>query len=261
LPPALIRGVRNSIVKSNRFIGPFENWDIAKNQCTGYESPLILEKVLKAAIQVKKGEALYERDSATFDEINYSWPLVSGLMMAAAKHHGVLNVLDFGGSLGSSYFQHKSLFKSLSSFKWNVVEQSHFVEVGIKHFQDNNLMFYKSIENCLNENKPNVVLISAVLQYLPAYKDSLNALKEVNADIIILDRTIVNETNHDKLHIQIVPENIYKATYPCWTISESNLLKIMENKYKLLSTLPSLNFEGLEKINSKFKGYLFEKNN
>ena len=67
----------------------------------------ILDKVLAATLKVKQGQAVFERDSVLFDEIEYSWPLLAGLMWAAASNGGKLNVLDFGGALGSSYYQNR----------------------------------------------------------------------------------------------------------------------------------------------------------
>ena len=45
-------------------------------------------------MKVKKGEAVYERDSMIFDQIEYSWPVLFGLMWAAAQNSGYLKVLD-----------------------------------------------------------------------------------------------------------------------------------------------------------------------
>ena len=45
---------------------------------------------------MKNGEAVYERDSVLFDEIQYSWGLLAGLQKAALENDGKLCVLDFG---------------------------------------------------------------------------------------------------------------------------------------------------------------------
>ena len=39
---------------------------------SGYDSQLILDKVLTSTLKVKNGEAAYERDSVLFDEIQYA---------------------------------------------------------------------------------------------------------------------------------------------------------------------------------------------
>ena len=76
-----------------------------------------------------------------------------------------------------------------SRFDWNVVEQSHYVEAGQTHIQDHQLRFYKTIEECLVENEPNVILLSSVLQYL---EDPLYLIKKFSASkatCLIIDRT------------------------------------------------------------------------
>jgi hypothetical protein len=52
---------------------------------------------------VKTGEAVYERDSVLFDEIQYSFPVIAALLRVASANKGKLNVLDFGGSEKSHY--------------------------------------------------------------------------------------------------------------------------------------------------------------
>jgi len=69
-------------------------------------------------------------------------------MYAAAKSEGVLKVLDFGGSLGSTYFQNRKFLDSLKDVVWCVVEQKHFVDVGKVDFEDSRLKFYYDIESC-----------------------------------------------------------------------------------------------------------------
>ena len=111
------------------------NWNDAQAMCSGYNQENILAKVYESSQKVLAGEAVFERDSVLFYEEDFQWPLSAGLFMSAAQHKGRLAVLDFGGSLGSVYFQHKKLFENLSNFEWNVVEQDHFVKLGIDKFQ------------------------------------------------------------------------------------------------------------------------------
>lgn len=215
--------------------------------------------MLEASYKVKIGEAFYERDSVVFDQIEYSWPVTSGLMFVAAQNRGQLNVLDFGGSLGSNFFQNRKFLKTLTHVCWNIVEQPHFVNSGRKHFQDKQLRFYYSVDECLNDNKPNVVLLSSVLQYLPNPGDIIEILKRINADLLIIDSTIINYTDTNKIFIQHVPPSIYKASYPCYSFSESWLVESFKNKYLLMEDFMSIEFSALNKINSTYKGYIFER--
>lgn len=246
LPPALFRQVRRVYNGGVRFEGRFSSWEDAAARCTGYDSKEILAKVLAATLKVKRGEAAFERDSVLFDEIEYVWPVLAGLMCAAARSSGILNVLDFGGALGSSYFQNRKFLQSLPSVRWNVVEQPHYIDAGRKHIQDTQLQFYKTIEECLSESQPNVIFLSGVLQYLPDPFGMLNKLGAVNADVLILDRTSFSISgDNDTIRLQHVPENIYKATYPCHVFNEGKLCQyISDVGYDLIEAYGSLdNFD------------------
>lgn len=259
LPPALTRWIRNSRANDNRFEGEFLSWEEARSECAGYDTEEILAKVLTATLKVERGEAAYERDSVIFEKPEYVWPLTTGLLWAAAQNAGTLRVLDFGGALGSSYFQNRGVLQFLPNVCWSVVEQPHFVTAGRTHLRNPILRFYSSIEECTANNPPNVILLSSVLQYLDNPAAILEMLLECGADVIILDRTIVNESGTDRIYIQHVPDLIYRASYPCRSLSEGRLVSIVQQQYTLVSDFPSLAFPAVGSINSMFKGYLFER--
>lgn len=215
LPPAVVRALRP--LRSGggiRFEGNYATWEAATAQCTGYDAEPILTKVLEATLKVKRGEAAYERDSVLFDEIEYAWPVTTALMWAAAQNAGRLDVLDFGGALGSSYFQNRAFLASLPQVRWSIIEQAHYVQAGREHIQDDTLRFYSSIDGCLADNKPNVVLLSSVLQYLPVVDSVIKQVNDSGATIIIIDRTPFNNEQCNKICVQTVPKSIYKASYP-----------------------------------------------
>lgn len=45
----------------------------------------ILQTVKNSLLKVKNAEIVYERDSVIFDEIEYSWQLLTGLMFCIVK--------------------------------------------------------------------------------------------------------------------------------------------------------------------------------
>ncbi len=259
LPPVFIQFINNNFGDGAKFSDQLTSWDFANSNCSGYGSSDILAHVLNATLKVKLGQASYERDSNIFSKIDYDWPALSGFLWAAARNRGNLNVLDFGGALGSSYFQHRDFLKNLFDVRWNVVEQPHFVEAGKTHIQDDILRFYSSIPECLSHNRPNVIFLSSVLQYLPKPFDILDSLMCSNADVLIIDKTIVNDTEFDRVYIQRVPKKIYKASYPCWSLSESKLMNAISGRYLLTAELASLSFPELSLISSDFKGYIFRR--
>jgi len=213
---------------SHYITGDYATWEEATQVSTGYDSDLILEKTKQALLKVKKGEAIYERDSTLFNEIQYSWPLLAGLMWTAARSGGRLNVLDFGGSLGSTYFQNREFLKELTEVRWNIVEQPKHVKVGNEFFKDEILRFYQNIDAYSTENIPDVIILGGSLQYVQGSYELLELLFSLRPKCIIIDRTPFWEGDVDKIFVQHVSTNIYKASYPTWIFSKKQFLKHLE---------------------------------
>jgi putative methyltransferase (TIGR04325 family) len=256
LPPVVMRVLLKLYRKKGRphFTGEYESWAEATNNAIGYDDPEILRKVLESTLKVKDCEFAYARDGVVFEKVEYSWELLTGLMLCAVKNKGKLSVLDVGGGLGTTYFQNKIFLENIDEVKWSIVEQAHYVDAGEKYFQDDVLKFYGSVESCLCIQTPNVAIISASMQYMPNQKSFLETIISTEIDILIIDRTFVQQTNSNKIYVQHIG-----GDYPCFSISESWLIKTLEEKYKLIVDFDSLPFSELETIDSEFKGYIFMK--
>lgn len=259
LPPAVIAILRRAGAGGIRFEGGFDTWDQAASRCSGYDAAAILARVLDATLKVKGGEAAFERDSVVFDKADHAWPVLAGLVWAAARDGGRLHVLDFGGALGSSYFQGRAFWQALSDIRWNVVEQPHYVKAGQAQVQDARLRFYYTIADCLGDDRPNVVLLSSVLQYLADPEKVIDELKRIQPSAIVVDRTIVNHSDAHRIYAQHVPATIYPASYPCRSLSETWLRAAMGPDYEMVADFQSLSFPALHSIDSEFKGYIFQK--
>jgi putative methyltransferase (TIGR04325 family) len=223
MPPVLLQLVKrlrgNRPSKTYGLSGDYRSWDEAITASTGYASEIILEKTKEALLMVKNGEAVHERDSVLFDKILYSWPLLAGLMWAAARSGGRLNVLDFGGSLGTTYFQNRIFLSKLPEIRWNIIEQARHVETGKTLFEDDHLRFYATIADCLIDTHPNVALLSGVLQCLEHPYTVFEQILGLPCDCVIIDRTPFWAGPTDRLCVQNVPPSIYPASYPSYIFS------------------------------------------
>jgi len=260
LPPVLVRWLRKARGGAICFKGNFDTWDEATALCTGYDAESILAKVLAATLKVKSGAAAFERDSVLFDEMEYTWPVLAGLMWAAARNGGRLNVLDFGGALGSSYFQNREFLQTLSEVHWNVVEQEHYVAEGQANIQNDQLRFYRTIEDCLVVNQPNVVLLSSVLQYLESPFEIMKQLTVTGAACLLIDRTPFSDGDTDRILVQEVPPSIYKASYPMWVFSHQKLRNVLETDWHIVASnlSPEAYVQTSDKFEFSFQGMLLE---
>ncbi|HZY83008.1 MAG TPA: methyltransferase, TIGR04325 family [Cyclobacteriaceae bacterium] len=246
----LINKLKN-IVRSQPPVwsGDYSSWEEASAKCANYSDRSILEKVRKALIEVKEGRAAFERDSVLFYEPDYNWPMLSALLYAFANENGRLNVIDFGGSLGSTYFQHRAWFKPFQ-YTWNVVEQEHFVEAGRVDFQSDQLKFHNQIEEAAS-SQATFLLLSSVLAYLPDPYDWMNKLLSQNYKYVFIDRTPLI-SGKDRLTIQQVPKEIYEASYPSWFFNEQKFMTAITKKYKLFASVDCVETADFP---SNFKGH------
>ncbi|WP_064710837.1 TIGR04325 family methyltransferase [Rhizobium bangladeshense] len=205
------------------FDGPYDSWRSAAAASDGYDAPVILAKVLEATRAVVEGRAAYERDTVIFTEKSYSHPLLAWLLYVASRSDLRLRVVDIGGALGSSYFQNRTALAHLADVKWCVVEQPHFVSAGRTEFEDDRLSFSDSLEEAIDRVKPDLVLLSGVLQYLEYPLEFLESLLSGGVKFILIDRTAAQFDVAAKPFVQRVPAWIYSASYPIWFLNGNEL--------------------------------------
>ena len=203
------------------FRGRFPDFKAAYEICgEGYGSDSIFEKVTNAALAVKSGRAVYERDGCVFYKAEYYLQLLS-VLYEVFMEFGECKVIDFGGSLGSTFFQNKEkLIRFIPQISWNVVEQRHFVEWGKNNLEDEHLKFFYLMDEV---DRCNCVLFGSSLQYLEDYHIYLKQIADRDIRYLIIDRLPVS--NETWISIECVHEPIYEACYPLYIICENELIR------------------------------------
>ncbi len=242
--------------------GDYDSWESALMRCTGYDDVDIPQIVLDSILQTKDTEGVYERDSSVIKgEPEFAFDSLEWIKTCARQNK--INVVDFGGSLGSSYFQLKPY---LSGYKisWNVIEQKHFVSLGRKHLESDELKFFSNIIDVERSSECRIFFSSGTLQYLPEPFDALRQLRLSDYEYLIFDRISVLDSEKDRLTIQVVPPSRYKSIYPCWFLSENNFVSKMSTfGFDLIDRFSALGGkEATKKIqDSSYKGFVFESGN
>jgi putative methyltransferase (TIGR04325 family) len=246
--------------KIHGWFGNYSSWDLARAAAKGYDSKEILEKVKTALLKVKNGEAAYERDSVAFAELEMDDQVLKGLQLASEKQKE-LRIVDFGGSLGSTYFQYRNLMNEIKIKSWAVIEQNHFVEVGKENFETNGLKFHYRIADAIEQGKSQTLLLFSVLPYLENPYFQIPELMNHGFEYILIDRTPIIEAA-DRITVQVVPEFIYKASYPAWFFNEKKMLAAFESKYELIQSYnskfasPYMLEDGIQAV---WKGYILKR--
>jgi putative methyltransferase (TIGR04325 family) len=195
--------------------------------------------VASATREVIAGRAVFERDSVLFREAALPFPIVGALLRHAMRHDGRLDVVDFGGSLGSVFRQLRWFLPSLAELHWQVVEQPDFVRLGQAEFTTDSLSFHATLDALPPPQAPRLVLLSSSLQYLPAPRSTLSSLlSDVGATTLVIDRTPFSDANEDQLRIQRVPARIYDASYPLWILSRGITRRALAPNWQILVEFP-----------------------
>jgi putative methyltransferase (TIGR04325 family) len=154
------------------FSGHYTLWSDARAKTQGYEEQSVLTRVLAATREVVAGYALWERDGATFTTVEINVPLVTVLRRIASIENGRLDLIDFGGALGSTWRQHLIALEEIPTIRWRVVEQPHYVEAG-KEFENTTLSFNPSLQAALEVGTVSTVLLSSVMPYIESPQELL----------------------------------------------------------------------------------------
>lgn len=238
-PPIIQSQLKELFCKNlGYFSGPYSSWHHALSHAKGYQDPIILEKVKDSAVQVINNQQLFTRDALVNTKAQYAYPVFSALLKLIIENNGKLTVLDFGGGLGSTFFAFKQFCPKNVSLKWQVVEQPAFVECAKALDMQNELSFYEKVESL--DGAPDVILLSATLQYIEKPYELLNDLLALGAKALILDRTWFAHHVDDRIIVEHVPKHIYHSSYPCWLLSYAKLIKYLSEKFAVIHEFESI---------------------
>lgn len=224
--------LKQFIDQGGYFSGPYGNWIQAKQNATGYDALEILKRVRKSALDQRQTNA-FVRDSVVLEKSDHSYPLLTALL-SLLLNKPEINIIDFGGGLGSTYYNCKKFINNKNfNVKWHVVEQPHFVEIGRVDHQTNELGFYESIDTI--KTNIDMLVLSSVLQYLPNPLEFIANFKNKKYPYIFIDRLIThfNSNLSTTIMVEHVPAHVYKASYPCYIFNYANLISGFLDQYDI----------------------------
>jgi putative methyltransferase (TIGR04325 family) len=241
-PPAvwsLAARVRSGAVqRMPQFEGPFDSWEVAKARADGWDAQVITDKTVAAARRVRDGLAAVEQDGVERTNIPYSSTILSFIALVLAKHRAI-ELIDFGGGLGSNYFQNRKIVRATGlPVRWNVVERAALAEIGAREFQTDELRFFPSLAEI--SPKCDSVVFTGSFQCLATPDPVLDGFA-AETRILAFDRLIVSPEAIDRIYVQHPdPVMFYRATYPTWCFSKAGFIdRLAKRGFTLVEDFPT----------------------
>lgn len=221
------------------FRGDYATWAAARAASSGYAVDAILNRVLTATLAVRAGQAAFERDGVLFQTAEADTPLLDAVKEIRRTHGGGLRVLDFGGSLGSTYWRLRPHLPADAIRTWDVVEQSGFVEAGRQHLAGEVVRFFHTVVEAEPAGPHDLLLCSGTLQYLEHPAAVLAGWRELNIPYLLLNNLPLHASGPTRLRVQHVPPAIYPASYPVRFFNRAEFRGWLEPDFEIIREFAS----------------------
>ena len=260
VPMKIYKKIYSKIFYRDKIIsysGPFTNWQKAIKYSKGYDNRKILNEVLKNTLISKNNLYFFERDGSLLKNNTISYTQLGIILDMIMKKRRGLNIVDYGGSLGSNYFKIKDIIDQKYKNTWNIIEQKAFVNLGKKKLGEKNFKFLNDMSQI--KKKVDIFMLSGTLQYLENPHKILKNIFKLKPEVILLERLpMCKKIKKNNIYIQKRGSN----SYPSWIFLDSFIRLIFKkNRYFLYKTLKPEFDHNLylknEKIN--FCGYMYKR--
>ena len=222
----------------------------------GWDTNSIDERTIAAARRVRDGHVPFEMDGIEQPGVYHSPAILSLLLIMYARCGPIFSIVDFGGGLGTHYFQHRRLLAALPklSINWNVIERPRLLaKMRAGEFETDRLNFFRSLEHADRHiSKTSAFVSSGAIQYLEDPFAFLDTVAE-RFDVIALDRVLSFERDENLIFVQHTSKDHQEVTYPVWCLSRSKLVShIVSKGFSLIDTFNPEPYEKLSHTGAIF---------
>lgn len=223
-----------------------------------------LFKGILAAIRGRRNEEFGLDALRTFlPKHRYNYPLLSALLLCLGRRVKDVgrkaDIVDFGGSLGVSWFQNHTLLDGFLG-RYGVVEQKCVADLGRAEVPE--VEFFYTIEECLAAGlSRDVCVLSSVLQYLDDPLRIVDEIIDAGFCNVIVDRGLfATKSVPPRIAIQYL-RGKNTGQYPISIMERKDVLsKFLTRGYSLVSEWESFDVMpvkvGCRAINLQSQGFL-----
>lgn len=167
-------------------------------------------------------------------------PILNGELVAALAYialcsKGQLRVLDFGGGSGGVYWDTIPFLPPSVKVSWSVVDQNEQITLAKKHLGQYPLKYFYTTTEAEKNEKPDVILLSGVLQYIEDPDFISACLDQTTASFVIIARLPIQHSGEDYVTIQHIPKALaIRRTFPVWKFDYDKMMKRMSDRLELI---------------------------
>jgi putative methyltransferase (TIGR04325 family) len=224
--------------------GPYGSWAEAVAQADGWEAPAILARTRALALQLKRGEIVFQQDAVVLARVVYSPAILALIAMLAARDGGRIDLIDIGGSLGTNFQQNRKLLApalARGACRWRVVETPAMAALGRAEFEEPGLSYFDSWRDAVAAGGPPAgVLFSGAFQYIEDPDALLAEIAAAGAGVVGFDRTLLQPGKEDRYFVQHTePDRYGGATAPVRVSGRDGLIaRLAALGFELVETFP-----------------------
>ncbi|PJI41912.1 methyltransferase, TIGR04325 family [Ferrovibrio sp.] len=197
--------------------GVFETFAAARGDSTVFHGDIWVQKLLDRAerdVAGLQGGAL--PDTAAMRD----YPTLPIAALLGMKRKPI-NILDYGGGMGTGYFQLKAALPEFSG-SYHVVEMAAVCEVARKRLAGfGNLHFYEEMPSALPAL--DIAQIASALHYVEDWRALLKQIASLRAGIFILADLLAGD-----IPTFVTTQNFYGARIPVWLWNVKDICKEMQ---------------------------------
>jgi putative methyltransferase (TIGR04325 family) len=233
-PPAFVRAIRRVRPGPYSASGNYASFQEALRATgsRGYEE----DAVVQTAVE-RHNRALAAREGGDAGQ----GPLRIQAFVARALTRttgDMFRVLDFGGALGVHHLAAEPLLgaaRADRSIEWLVCETPAMAEAGHREFASDEVSFISDLGSAAGGW--NLVLASGSLQYVPDPVSIFDRLRQLDHDLLALDRLPLLHADRDRLAVQRTRDLSGRALrYPVWLLSRERWLGLFRQRHDVIAS-------------------------
>lgn len=208
-------------MKETIWEGVYSNFQDVPEIGPGFRGGKWIENSLKKIYALRE---IAEKENIIPEVTRYRESILPVVASMAYNEKGEIKILDFGGSLGFTYYQVIQSLPSAENFEFHIVENEAVCEAGREFFKQNEkIIFYSDLPN--SNKRFDIIHMSSSIHYVEKWQDIIARMRLYQPRYILFtDLLAGNIPTYASI------QNYYGSKIPVWFLNVDEVIKTMESQ-------------------------------